>query len=142
MYTQKMPKQICSFNSTKLFERFSVTPSLVRQSLQYSSMPTLQYSSMPTLQYRSMPTLQCIGMPTLQCSGMPTLQCSSLPTLQCSIMPTLLCTALDTHNSLKHMLTQQCKTFNDVFYRQFCKSVTLARITISSLKLVQIDRNM
>jgi hypothetical protein len=27
-----------------------------------------------------------------------------------------LCTALDTHNSLKHMLPQQCKTFNDVFY--------------------------
>jgi hypothetical protein len=26
------------------------------------------------------------------------------------------CTALDTHNSLKHMLSQQCKTFNDVFY--------------------------
>jgi hypothetical protein len=27
-----------------------------------------------------------------------------------------LCTALDTHNSLKHMLPQHCKTFNDVFY--------------------------
>jgi hypothetical protein len=27
-----------------------------------------------------------------------------------------LCTAPDTHNSLKHMLPQQCKTFNDVFY--------------------------
>jgi hypothetical protein len=27
-----------------------------------------------------------------------------------------LCTALDTHYSLKHMLPQQCKSFNDVFY--------------------------
>jgi ankyrin repeat protein len=26
------------------------------------------------------------------------------------------CTALDTHNSLKHMLPRHCKTFNDVFY--------------------------
>jgi hypothetical protein len=25
-------------------------------------------------------------------------------------------TALDRHNSLKHMLPQHCKTFNDVFY--------------------------
>jgi hypothetical protein len=28
----------------------------------------------------------------------------------------ILCTALDTHNSLKHMLPQQHKAFNDVFY--------------------------
>jgi hypothetical protein len=27
-----------------------------------------------------------------------------------------LCSTLDTHNRLKHMLPQQCKTFNDVFY--------------------------
>jgi hypothetical protein len=27
-----------------------------------------------------------------------------------------LCTALNTQNSLKHMLPQQCITFNDVFY--------------------------
>jgi hypothetical protein len=27
-----------------------------------------------------------------------------------------LCAALDTHNSLKHMLPQHCKTFKDVFY--------------------------
>jgi hypothetical protein len=26
------------------------------------------------------------------------------------------CAELDTHNSLKHMLPQHCKTFNDVFY--------------------------
>jgi hypothetical protein len=37
---------------------------------------------------------------------------------------------------------KHCKTFNDVFYWQFCKSVTLARITIGSLKMVQMDRNM
>jgi len=44
---------------------------------------------------------------------------------------------------LKHMLPQHCKTYNDVFLLiNFYKSVSLARLSVSSLRMVQVGRNM
>jgi hypothetical protein len=47
-----------------------------------------------------------------------------------------------THHYLKHMVPQHCKTYNDVFLLINYKSVTLAGLSLSSLRMVQVDRNI
>jgi len=51
--------------------------------------------------------------------------------------------SVHTHHNLKHMLPQYCTTYNDVISTDYLyKSVTLARLSISSLKMVRVDRKM
>jgi hypothetical protein len=47
-----------------------------------------------------------------------------------------------THHSLKHMLPQHCKLLMVYFYWFILQSVTSARLSISSLRMVQMDRNV
>jgi hypothetical protein len=48
-----------------------------------------------------------------------------------------------THHNLKHMLPQHCSTYNDVFLLiNSTESVTSARLSVSSLRMVQKDLNI